>query len=123
MNSSKAIDRLKLILKYGPSFPDYGICFNLSNAQSQELGNFERVADSSGYDIVEKNSLDWEFYSGINCYPVPEEDSKNKWEGKQLEYRVSLINHIISKLEKTSKFYTPRRSSLRIDHPQSLIDS
>tara|TARA_R110000796_G_scaffold150666_2_gene267344 strand:- start:15 stop:356 length:342 start_codon:yes stop_codon:yes gene_type:complete len=109
MNSNQAIDRLKLILKYGPSFPDYGICFNLSNAQFQELRKFERVTDNSGYDIVEENSSDWEFCSGIEHYPVPEVGSKDKWKGKQLEYRVSLINHIISKLEKTPKFY-PRQS-------------
>lgn len=111
MNSNKAIDRLKLILKYGPSFPTYGVCFNLSTRQDQEPKRYGLATDNSGYDIVEENSSDWEFYSGISCYPVPEEigtrDSAPKWEGEQLEYRVSLINHIISKLEKTPKFYPP----------------
>lgn len=66
--------------------PCYGICYNLSKI----TGEFD-----VSYDFIVDNCSDWEFFSG--CSYVPIDGCGCLWEGKQLELRLSLIDHLITK--------------------------
>ena len=68
--------------------PDYGICYNLAVITEE--------SDLS-YDFVKDNCCEWEFFSGLFEYPVELSDECDLWEGKQLELRLSLLNHLIAK--------------------------
>lgn len=68
--------------------PFSGICHNLS----EMTGDVTKT-----YEFVRDNCFDWCFFSGINTYPVENCNDEPLWEGKQLELRLSLINHLIAK--------------------------
>lgn len=68
--------------------PEYGICFNL----------YELTGEGSlSYDFVGDNCEDWEHFSGEIDYPIKDYCAGNLWEGEQLELRLSLLNHLITK--------------------------
>lgn len=73
-------------------FDDLGICASVKML----TGN---------YSVSKLQQLwkDWKYHSGDDDYPVVGEDhwidTKNLWEGRDLELRLSLINHMINKLE------------------------
>jgi len=71
-----------------------GICYNLSYV-------FERF---EAYRLVAIASQGWEHHTGYVDYPVSGHNLGNLWEGKQLELRISLINHLIARIESTSDF-------------------
>jgi hypothetical protein len=76
--------------------PNFGICWNLSSI----LGALGLQA-YLGYDIISDYdfALDWPHYSGKNSYPIPRETCGPRWEGQQLEYRISLLEHLYKKIE------------------------
>lgn len=73
--------------------PHVGICYNLSNILSD-------LKIHIGYDIVTDYdfTVDWPHYSGKICYPVPRKNYGPRWEGQQLEYRISLLEHLYKKI-------------------------
>ena len=75
--------------------PDYGICKNWC----------EILDDSIVYILVMKLSKDWEYFTGYYDYPVPDDESFDLWEGINLEMRLSLIDHILKRLEESSQEY------------------
>lgn len=68
--------------------PHYGICYNLSGV----TGDFDL-----SYDFVGVNCSDWDFFSGCYLNPINNYLDKPLWEGEQLELRLSLIDHLITK--------------------------
>lgn len=71
-----------------------GICFCLHLKASVNLPEF-----FFSYQLLAEPCLvqDWEHFSGDFTSPIPFEDAP-LWEGSQLNYRISLIEHIITKL-------------------------
>lgn len=63
-----------------------GICFNL-----------EKLGVSFPYHFVSDNSVDWDYHSGCEVFPVPE--TFPIWQKLGLKYRLSLIDHLIEKVE------------------------
>lgn len=56
-------------------------------------------------DLVEVGLADWPLNSGERGFPVPGGssvyfDGTPRWSGEMLEYRLSLIDHLIGKLER-----------------------
>lgn len=56
-------------------------------------------------DLIEAGLADWPLNSGENGFPVPGGadtyfDGTPRWSGKMLGYRLSLIDHLIGKLER-----------------------
>lgn len=74
--------------------PYFGICYNLSNILSD-------LKIHIGYDIVcyYDFTVDWPNYSGKPVYPIIRDGFTPRWEGKQLEYRISLLHHLYKKIE------------------------
>lgn len=72
-----------------------GICLNWTD----ELG-----CDAFGCVLVEQLAPSWEHYSGemdlpiVGCYITDK-----LWEGEQLNLRLSLIDHILKRLEEVSQ--------------------
>ena len=71
----------------------FGICSILSN-----------ISGSNGYLFVNSNCSDWEYFSGDLHYPVSGKDiwikhayKNSLWEGEQLDLRLSLIDHLLTK--------------------------
>lgn len=75
--------------------PDYGICKNWC----------EMLDDACSYDLVEELSVGWEHRTTSYCYPVPDDERLGLWEGVNLEMRLSLIDHILARLEEVSQEY------------------
>lgn len=75
--------------------PDYGICKNWK----------EILDDACSYDLVEELSVGWEHRTTSYSYPVPDDESFCLWEGVNLEMRLSLIDHILIRLEEVSQEY------------------
>lgn len=87
------LQALKQLRDMAPNVPDnaLGICHNLI---------------AVGYNdtlILKTLWEDWEDYSGDRRYPVLGLEAfmgnENLWTGEQLTLRLSLINHMINKLE------------------------
>lgn len=86
----------------------HGICYNVVTIIS--AARF--IKSSSTISLETRSPLyirlsaifeGWRHHSGSTSYPVPRTfsyRSNNFWEGKQLEYRVSLLKHSIRKLQK-----------------------
>lgn len=77
----------------------YGICWN---AQRHPLNKYDEWSGDSlvcMYYIIEELSVGWEHHSGTRSYPVPD-IAGNRWEGKNLELRIDLMKHIVSKIDK-----------------------
>lgn len=68
--------------------PLYGICYNLA-VITEEI--------DLSYDFVKDNCCDWELFSGDPSYPIIDYDEDYLWEDKQLELRLSLLDHLIIK--------------------------
>ena len=71
----------------------FGICYLLSD-----------MVVYNAYRFVSDNSRDWEYFSGDYNYPVSGEevfnyhaDNGDIWKGEQLELRLSLIDHLLTK--------------------------
>ena len=80
----------------GPNDPDFGICRNLNNNFSSS-----GAYGGMGYVVVGTYSPTWRHYSGSDEYPVPKPELGQYgklWEGKQLDYRLSLIRHIFKEV-------------------------
>lgn len=75
--------------------PDYGICRNWC----------ELLSDSVSYTLVENLSFSWKYRTEWDEYPVPDDESFGLWEGVNLEMRLSLIDHILVRLEYVSQEY------------------
>ena len=57
-----------------------------------------------GYDLVSVFSPSWGYYSGESYLPiVGDYTHDNLWEGKQLKLRLSLIDHILKRLEEANQ--------------------
>lgn len=72
---------------------DFGVCSVLY-----------QLSASNCYAFVNTNCIDWKHFSGNMYYPVSGEDvwlvhAKNHtlWKGEQLELRLSLIDHLLTK--------------------------
>lgn len=74
---------------------DCGICLNWCKI----------LNNSFSYDIVEEFSVGWEHRTNSSSFPVPHDGSFGLWEGVNLEMRLSLIDHIIKRLEESSQDY------------------
>lgn len=62
---------------------------------------------SLGYDVVEKFSPSWKYYSGCEFFPVSGEEvwydnyrKDSHWMGEQRELRISLLEHMKSEILK-----------------------
>ena len=75
--------------------PDYGICKNW----------YEMLDDVFCYDLVSEFSRSWEHRTTCYSYPVPDDETLGLWEGVNLEMRLSLIDHILVRLEYASQEY------------------
>lgn len=67
--------------------PFFGICLNLSKLLNND----------SAYNFVARHSEGWKHHTGVYNHPVEFSIEEDKWEGKQLELRLSLIDHLITK--------------------------
>lgn len=88
----KILDALLLLKEQATNGSVYvtsaGICYNL----------LEITDDYDlSYDFVEDNCSDWEFFSGCTLVPIVGYDEDHLWEGEQLELRLSLLDHLITK--------------------------
>lgn len=72
-----------------------GICYNWGRL----------LASCVSYTVVGEFSQDWKFYSGHKGYPVPDNETIGLWEGKNLEMRLSLIDHILKRLDEVDQDY------------------
>ena len=72
-----------------------GVCFNWSNILDNDVT----------YKLVSTFSIDWEHSTLDSKYPVPEDESLELWEGVNLEMRLSLIDHILKRLEESEQDY------------------
>lgn len=75
--------------------PNYGICKNWK----------EILNDEFSYEIVGEFSTDWEHKTTSYYYPVPDDESFELWDGVNLEMRLSLVDHILKRLEESSQEY------------------
>jgi len=80
----------------GPESTNIGICYNIKHG--------------AYYYYLRDMWADWEHYSGVTSYPVPSTNKSknakryyatthNLWRSKQLELRLSLIDHLIMKID------------------------
>ena len=76
----------------------YGICWNGQYHPINEYDELSGNAKVCMYRIVKEFSVGWEHHSGKEDYPV-RYIRGNKWEGKNLELRIDLMKHIISKID------------------------
>ncbi len=51
------------------------------------------------YDFVGSHEESWQHFSGIRGRPIRGYYGLGNWQGDQLNYRLSLINHMINKIE------------------------
>lgn len=74
-------------------FHHYGVCCAL---------NYLLDSDE-GPEIVESMCQDWEYFSGSVIFPIGGAreyfDTYNLWRKDHLKYRLSLLNHMIEKVE------------------------
>ena len=98
----EALSRLNSMLEDCPAniaHKNLGICWALSYERDEVFKSVE------GFKMVARLSEGWEHYSGCPMWPIQGEDntnkwdSKGKWKGKSLALRISLIKHLISKIE------------------------
>ena len=73
--------------------PDCGICLNWAVTAKCSIT----------YDLVEMYSVEWEHSSLNQSFPVPHNSGYRLWEGVNLEMRLSLIDHILKRLEESSQ--------------------
>ena len=73
--------------------PDCGICLNWAVTAKCSIT----------YDLVERYSVEWEHSSLNQSFPVPHNSGYRLWEGVNLEMRLSLIDHILKRLEESSQ--------------------
>lgn len=71
-----------------------GICFNLD--YHLKLG---RGMVSPGYDLVNMLSVGWEHHTGEQYNPVPNVRDLDLWKGRNLVYRLSLLDYMIEQLK------------------------
>lgn len=94
--------RNKILLKKGYT-SDFGVCATL-------LNYLDTVCEQSLQDILNPVFLSWTHFSGDCDFPVPVTSEAfttvasqyafgDKYEGKQLELRLSLLQHIINELK------------------------
>lgn len=69
-----------------------GICHNLTEFSNCAI---------DGYKMVETLAPSWSGYSGNRCHPIHENIDRhsNKWTEKALTARLSLLDHMIKKLD------------------------
>ena len=70
-----------------------GICYNLLIMSGEPVSLFEQ----SAYTFVSEYSEGWKYHTGSYIFPVPDVENSTAWEGKHLEYRLSLIDYLITK--------------------------
>ena len=73
--------------------PDCSICLNWAVTAKCSIT----------YDLVEMYSVEWEHSSLNQSFPVPHNSGYRLWEGVNLEMRLSLIDHILKRLEESSQ--------------------
>lgn len=83
-------------MKDGVSFRFKGICHNLSKLIEDRYS-----LGGEAYNIIMNLSIGWKYHTGSNMHPVPFPKYINSdlWTGKQLEYRLDLIDYIIGQLK------------------------
>ncbi len=67
--------------------------------------NAEALGSRQAYVLVRFFAQSWPEYSGISGYPIKGDYSCAKWEGPNLGARLSLIQHIITELDKYIEDY------------------
>lgn len=72
---------------------DSGICLNWCKI----------LNNSFSYDIVEQFSVGWAHRTTSSSFPVPDDGRFGRWVGINLEMRLSLIDHILKRLEASSQ--------------------
>lgn len=70
---------------------DNGICHNASS-------HILNTTDLYFYSFIPEFSVGWKYHSGAEQYPIPYVEG-NKWEGPNLELRIDLMKHIVSKID------------------------
>lgn len=104
MQKEIIIEACKHLLENGPYEVIDGICENIDSYLF--FNDIDMFAPN-----LEEQFKSWEHFSGRTVFPVPSSDptlspqefyqlSNNLWWGEQLEYRISLLNHIIKELSK-----------------------
>ena len=74
-----------------------GICYNLLIMSEEDIAG--DYLPQPSYEFIIEYSVGWKHHTGYFCYPVPT-SGEPLWVGKQLKYRLSLIDYIINKVEK-----------------------
>lgn len=71
----------------------YGICKNWA----------EEIEDTITYNLVETLSIGWEHHTNCVDYTVPDNDELGLWESDNLALQVSLIDHILKRLQEVDQ--------------------
>lgn len=71
----------------------YGICKKWA----------EEIEDTITYNLVETLSIGWEHHTNCTEYPVPDIEDLGLWESDNLALRLSLIDHILKRLEEVDQ--------------------
>lgn len=89
---ARIIQTLTHLRDVGPIQVRLGICFN---------GRYLTVdrQDINFYGFITENSKGWKHCSGCENYPVVDNCDYGKWEGPNLEMRLSLIDYLINSLK------------------------
>lgn len=70
---------------------DHGVCYAISYAAGLER-------EQLPYHVTSELGVTWPESSGDLLYPVPEDSGLERWEGRNREMRISLLNHIRQQL-------------------------
>lgn len=92
----RRVRRKAVVGQYGPYHG--GVCCHLE-------GVLPKGSTCCVEDLMRDGLADWPLNSGEPSFPVPGGsavyfDGTPRWSGKMLEYRLSLIDHLIGKLER-----------------------
>lgn len=76
------------------TFLNNGLCRNLSNyCTSSTLGDFNY------YTFVSKSCVGWSGITERNSFPIQRQKGVGLFEGSQLEQRISLAKHLLTKVD------------------------
>lgn len=67
--------------------------------------NVETLGSRRAYVLVPFFAQSWPEYSGVPAYPIKSDYRCSKWQGPNLGARLSLIQHIITELDKYIEDY------------------
>lgn len=87
----------------------FGICFNMADHKLNKkyrmkykifpIENKAHLTEGQCISFVASLSVGWVHHTGDHCFMVPDNKSIGTWEGPNLELRIDLMKHIISKID------------------------